>query len=172
MKRNLPPLDITNMPELVRFVEEMKTPKQERALIKDGEVVAIVSKTDFSVARKRLEKLCLGREIYTEAPPKTTWQFSEWNDPYALVPVTLSYQGRSLVSEFYLSGSSGIPTPAAVLEGSFDDIYEVEQSAESEGLPGGKKYVDYWKAFDVELRRVLGADYELFKQAGKPYRHY
>lgn len=41
MKRNLPPLDITNIPELARFVEEMKTPKQQRALIKDGEAVEL-----------------------------------------------------------------------------------------------------------------------------------
>jgi hypothetical protein len=84
--------DVTLLRDLVQFVEAMKTPKQKRTLMKDGEVVATLTKeADPTVYRKKLETLCLGRDIHTEAPPKTMWKYRGSDYPYSHILVTLSY---------------------------------------------------------------------------------
>ena len=45
MNRNLTPIDISNMPELARIVEEVAATKQPRELKRDNKIVAVLSPT-------------------------------------------------------------------------------------------------------------------------------
>ena len=53
MATHLTPIDISNMPDLVRIVEEVKTTKQPRVLKRDSESVAVLMPMETTVPSKK-----------------------------------------------------------------------------------------------------------------------
>jgi len=65
--RNIPSIDISNSPELLRIVEEVKTSKKPRILKKDSENVALIMPVGTAKTAKKREKTKSDYEAFKSA---------------------------------------------------------------------------------------------------------
>ena len=74
MSRHLTPIDISNLPDLLRIAEEVRTTKKPRALKRDNETVAMLIPVATAIKRN-------GKRAKTKADYEAfRAAFGSWND--------------------------------------------------------------------------------------------